>query len=143
MTSYLVSVYKNNKGTIMFIPNKTKIGISFHVNKVYTVSPPYDASKVGEVLKECFAFCGKLTVDYPEINYKEVVKGYKSFRQFSKEWVLANALMFPNKEYMFKSNKRDKEGGHSFNGEEPIILPISSDSEALGQALLEALNKSV
>jgi hypothetical protein len=138
---YLIGAYQNKEGDIILIPTKQEKGIRVEVNNIFQINASLNSEKLGAELREVFEFCKNVPSDYPKINYKESIKGYKSYKKFTQKWKTLNAVWRPEDEdYVFRPQKREQRGGYSGIGE-AYNYPLDASNSELGQALLEAFKR--
>jgi hypothetical protein len=114
MEIYFINAFQNSDGEIILLPIKLDKGVSVGVDNVYHIVDISDAELLGAKLREVFEFCKDEAPDFPEVNLKQSIKGYKSFRKLTKDLLSLNAVWKPDK-YVLRPQKRDQIVKEGFN----------------------------
>jgi hypothetical protein len=138
--SYLINAYQNKNGDIMLIPTKPYKGARAGVDLIYHLNASTDMEFVGATLREAFDFCKTKAADYPYINLEKSIKGYKSYRKFTQEWLSLNAVL-RGEDYVFYPKKREQRGGYSGLSNDEYVYSLNISDSQLGQALLDAIER--
>ncbi|MDR7313784.1 hypothetical protein [Brevibacillus nitrificans] len=137
---YSVSVYKDKKGSLLFIPYAyDENGIGRNVNKPQTITGPKGYDQIPQKIKDCLEVSKSGSYSSSDLMVKvhEVVTGIKSYKQFSKERDSVTVDFDPKEGYTFTPNFREKDGSYGFK-EETLKLGLYPDDEELVLTLMKA-----